>query len=118
MPEMSQMTYAEMSDAERKKTLHQLDQLKEIAVSGYTVPGFTKSVQKLVDMQREAIERDAHEMEERLKTFEKQYGITSAEFLRQYEAGKMGDSADVIEWVAYYKMFDHAQNRLSLLQKP
>jgi hypothetical protein len=33
-----------------------------------------------------------------LSAFEEKYGITSAEFLEQYHAGRLGDDRDMMRW--------------------
>ncbi len=37
-------------------------------------------------------------LQQELVTFEEHYRLTSAEFLERYQAGKMGDSRDVMRW--------------------
>jgi hypothetical protein len=49
------------------------------------------------------------ELHEDLAHFEGRYAMTSADFHTRYQAGQMGDDADVFEWNALYKM----QSRLA-----
>ncbi len=51
------------------------------------------------------------EMTVKINQFEKQYNIPSDEFSEKFNAGQLGDSADFIEWFAYYDM------RLEILKK-
>ena len=37
-------------------------------------------------------------LQQELAAFEERYGLASADFLEQYQAGKMGDSRDVMRW--------------------
>ncbi|VVB64731.1 Uncharacterised protein [uncultured archaeon] len=36
--------------------------------------------------------------QEQIKEFERQYGMDSTEFIKRFEAGKLGDSQDCFEW--------------------
>ena len=36
--------------------------------------------------------------QEEIKEFEHQYGMDSTEFIKRFEAGKLGDSQDSFEW--------------------
>lgn len=40
---------------------------------------------------------------QRLRSFEEQYGLTSAAFERRFEAGAVEESLDVIEWAGEIK---------------
>jgi hypothetical protein len=44
------------------------------------------------------------EMEQQLRAYEAQYGMSSDEFYRRFQAGELGDSADFFEWNTYYEM--------------
>jgi hypothetical protein len=58
------------------------------------------------------------ELQERLRMFEEQYLISSAEFYRQFRAGEMGDEADYFEWSAFYQMWLSTREQLDLLKIP
>ena len=45
-----------------------------------------------------------------LQRFEKKFGMSSVAFYQKYRAGKMGDSASVMQWAATYEAY------LSLVQ--
>lgn len=46
-------------------------------------------------------------IEKVLTDYEKQYGMSSAEFLKKYEAGQTDDSGDSVEWASLTKMAGH-----------
>jgi len=50
---------------------------------------------------------------QRLHSFEKQYGLNSADFERRFTSGEMGESLDFIEWAGeiktYYLLKDQQQ---------
>jgi hypothetical protein len=40
------------------------------------------------------------ELKADVEAFEKKYRMSSDEFMRKFESGEMGDSADAVEWSA------------------
>ena len=46
-----------------------------------------------------------------LIAFEQIYGIDSETFYRQYEAGKLGDSMDFVEWSSTVEMLNSLKSR-------
>ena len=42
--------------------------------------------------------------EQDLREFEKRYGMESAAFYRQFEAGELGDAIDFFEWSGLYEL--------------
>lgn len=60
--------------------------------------------------------QEADSLRSRLVELETEYGMSSADFLRRFQAGELGDSADMFEWSAYYQMWLSAQKRVRLLE--
>jgi len=52
----------------------------------------------------------------RLHTFETQYGLTSEEFMRRFEAGALDESLDYIEWAGEIKTYHPLQTQQRALQ--
>ena len=50
-----------------------------------------------------------------LAIFEQQYGMSSTEFARRYEAGQTDDRMDFVEWASLVHMHANLQQRLQLL---
>lgn len=50
-----------------------------------------------------------------LLAFEQQYQLSSAEFYQQYQAGKMDDSPDFVEWASLIQMVGNIQNKDGVL---
>jgi len=48
---------------------------------------------------------DLHELQQRLSSWEKRYGMTSAECEQRYFNGELGDSQDVIRWIHDYHSY-------------
>jgi hypothetical protein len=71
-----------------------------------------------------AIQSELHMLElglarivERLQAFEKQYGLTSDEFERRFEAGEIGESLDHIEWAGEIKTYRRLEGQRQALQR-
>ncbi len=63
-----------------------------------------QTLNKLVDLEASRLRLQLEDMERVLADYEKQYGMSSAEFLRKYEAGKTDDRMDYVEWASLTKM--------------
>ncbi len=57
---------------------------------------------------------DLSELQQRLSSWEKQYGMTSAECEQRYFSGELGDSQEMIRWIHDY----HSYKALLKHQKP
>ncbi len=51
-----------------------------------------------------------------LKQFEEQYSLSSEEFYRQFESGKLGDKEDYMIWAGIYEMLLQNKKRLGELE--
>ena len=56
------------------------------------------------------------DVQRELVPFEQQYGMSSAEGHCRFQAGKLGDSADVMEWMGLYDDVLLYQERLATLR--
>jgi hypothetical protein len=54
--------------------------------------------------------------EERLKAFEQQHGITSADFLQRYENDEFQETLELGEWIGEIKMLQRLQNKVNRLR--
>jgi hypothetical protein len=54
---------------------------------------------------------------ERLRTFEKQYGLTSEEFAQRFATGEIGESLDDIEWAGEIETSRRLEGQWQALQK-
>ena len=48
----------------------------------------------------------------KLKIFEKEYGMTSEEFLDKFNKGKLGDDKNWFEWLFACKSYNHINKKL------
>ena len=88
-------------------TLGRLRVLERLYAQGNTNEVVNITVRMLVEHQVQKDEAQLAALAEDLARFERRYAMTSAVFFARYQAGQMGDDADVFEWNALYKM--HAQ---------
>jgi len=63
-----------------------------------------QTLNKLVDLEISRLRMQLGDMERVIAEYEKQYGMTSVEFLKKYEAGKTDDRMDYVEWASLTKM--------------
>ena len=61
---------------------------------------------------RSSIDQVLHE----LKGFESKYRMSSEEFFKKFESGKMGDDGDFFEWAGLYENVVLYSNRINLLE--
>ncbi len=71
----------------------------------------TQNAKRLKPLLKSAIQNQLDELENgieltraRLKVFEKQYGMTTATFLRKFKPGKLEETLDFLDWQGEAKM--------------
>ncbi len=97
-------------------TLERLRALERLYAEGYRDDVVDLAVRKLVAYQ---VEKDAAQVETlraELAQYEQRYGMDSAHFYGRYEAGEMGDDADVFEWAALYQMHARLSDAVQVLR--
>ncbi len=57
------------------------------------------AINKLVQIDRERCLRQMEKMRERIGAFEGCFGKDSDQVWQEYRAGKLGDNADIMEWI-------------------
>lgn len=97
-------------------TLDRIRNLEQLYRSGYRSATVDATIDKLLSVEIAKAKEEAKNLHSRLVELEAEYGIPSAEFLRRFQAGEMGDSADMFEWSAFYQMWLSAQERVRLLE--
>jgi hypothetical protein len=70
---------------------------------------------KLVDLELSRLRMTLEDIERVLANYEKQYDMTSTEFLKKYEAGKTDDRMDYVEWASLAKMAKNFRKMLSAI---
>ncbi|HIK11032.1 MAG TPA: hypothetical protein IGS52_12310 [Oscillatoriaceae cyanobacterium M33_DOE_052] len=54
--------------------------------------------------------------DQELGEFERRYGMDSAAFYQQFEAGKLGDAIDFFEWSGLYELRQHIREKIRQLR--
>ena len=73
------------------QTLTRIRNLERLYRGGYHSRVIDTTIDKLVEIEATALQRELTSQEERLKAFEAQYALSSEEFYSRFRAGKMGD---------------------------
>jgi hypothetical protein len=97
-------------------TLQRLRALTHLYEQGYRDAIIDLTVKKLVESQVQQDEMKLAELIDELDQYEKRYGIPSQDFQEQFEAGTMGDDADVFEWHILYKMYLRLKQKTEALK--
>lgn len=105
-----------MSDMAALPALYDLRRLEQLYTAGFQDTFLDKALRKVITRQLDRDQADLQRVDEVLVQFERQYGLNSDEFWRQYQAGQMPDSADFMEWNVFYKMRQRIASRLKILQ--
>lgn len=97
-------------------TLDKLHRIETFYRQGFQSELIDRALDKLLEQEETRAEREAMELQERLRAFEQQYQLQTEAFYHQYEAGQLGDSADFIEWSSFYDMWRSSQQYLDWLR--
>lgn len=97
------------------ETLAKIEGLEQLYRSGYRSEVVDLTIDKLIALEVAAAQREMESLRERLASFEREYKLATDEFFQRFQSGRMGDSADLFEWSAFYQMWQSARARLSLL---
>lgn len=97
------------------QTLAKIQSLAQLYQTGYRSSIVDATIEKLVAMERARLEQEVASLAERLRCFEERYQLASADFYRRFQAGELGDDADLFEWSAFYHMWVSALAHLTSL---
>lgn len=96
-------------------TLEKMHRIETIYRQGFQSDLIDRTVDKLIDLEQSRVRRELEDIQRRLQAFEQKYRLSSAEFYAHYEAGKLEDSADFMEWSSFYDMLASTQQYLGWL---
>ncbi len=54
---------------------------------------------------------------QRLQQFEKEFGISTAKFLRKYEKDELNESLEFAEWIGEHRLLERLQEKAETLQE-
>lgn len=74
------------------------------------------ALEKLFAYELRASEQQLEQLERDLAEFEQQYALSSEQFHRQFQAGKMGDAMDFVDWASLFQMAARLRERIELLK--
>lgn len=97
-------------------TLQRLRALEHLYEQGYQDQVIDLTVHKLLEQQVQKEEAQLAELASELNAYEERFTMSSAHFLEKYQAGEMGDDADVFEWQVLYKMYQRLHNEINFLK--
>jgi hypothetical protein len=96
--------------------LEDFKRLEQLYTTGFQDVFLDNALRKIIERQIARDEADLKRVNEDLAEFEGQYGLSSVEFWRRFQAGQMADTADFMEWNILYKMRQRITARLSILR--
>jgi len=96
-------------------TLEKLKILESLCRSGYQSDVIQRTIEKLIAFEQDRVRHESSKLRARLQAFESRYKMSSADFYRQYEQGKLADTADFMEWSSFYDMAQSVQQHLNRL---
>jgi hypothetical protein len=97
-------------------TLQRLRALEHLYEQGYQDQVVDLTVHKLLEQQVQKEEGQLAALTSELAIYEERFAMPSAHFFEKYQAGEMGDDADVFEWQVLYKMHQRLQNEIKFLR--
>ena len=96
--------------------LHNLDNLQRLCANGFQSGFLDNALRRIIERQIAQDEADLLKASEGLVELESQYGLSSEEFCRRFQAGEMNDTADYMEWNILCKARQRITARLRILQ--
>lgn len=75
-----------------------------------------QTLRKWIQIHLQKYEQQIENVQNELLPFEKQFGMSSAMGYEKYEAGTLGDDADVMDWMGVYDNFRLYQERIEMLR--
>lgn len=94
-----------------------LERLRRLYAAGYEDDFTSSALHKIISRQIERDEADLARVDDVLAEFEVKYEMNSDEFWRLFQAGQAADTADFMEWNAFFRMQQRLLSRLSILHR-
>ena len=97
------------------QTLAKLPSLAQLSQTGDRSPIVEATIEKLVAMERARLAHEVASLAERLRVFEERSQLASVDVSRRFQAGDIGDDADLCEWSAFSHLWVSALAHLMSL---
>ncbi len=74
-------------------------------------------IKSSLDLKMRTLDFNCRRYRERLKEFEKKYGMNSKEFLKRFKSGKLGDKPQWFEWEYLYEVYEESLKQRKAIQE-
>lgn len=92
------------------------DKIKLLESLYSEVPEMELVLNKLLEMSVQNVKNKVSDYEKIMHDFENKYSLKSDDFYREFEAGRLGDSADFMEWSGIYELYSAALRKISTFE--
>lgn len=72
---------------------------------------------RILNIEYRRLQLELRMVEEKIRRFEKKYGMSSNEFLERYSRGELGDEEEFMEWYGELKFLERIHRELEELKK-
>ena len=72
---------------------------------------------RILNIEYRRLQLELRVVEEKIRRFEKEYGMSSSEFLERYSRGELGDEEGFMEWYGELKFLERIHRELEELKK-
>jgi hypothetical protein len=90
--------------------------LQQITIQTSNAKRLKPLIQSAIQFQLDDVEKGIKLTLERLEAFEKQYNMSTAEFLRRFKPGDLEETLDFIEWQGETKMLTLLEEKRDVLK--
>lgn len=97
------------------QTANRFGKLVELYKDGQVSEITAQTIGKLIDYEINQAKANLEATEKDLSAYEKRFGILTKEFFKKYQAGKIDDSAESVEWASLAQMAERLRQRLEFL---
>lgn len=97
-------------------TIKKLKTFESIFQNGHQSVFVNRVLDKLASIEKDKLKNELREIDNRIKQFETNYGLSSNEFYKQFYAGHTGDSLDEMEWISFIDIRSAIQKRIDILK--
>jgi hypothetical protein len=97
-------------------TTERLHALAELYEQGQVSNLTERTLEKLLRHEADMCQVQLRQLQADLAEFEQKYQRSSTEFYGQFQAGRIGDAMDYVEWASLIQMADNLTKRLRRLR--
>lgn len=90
--------------------------LETLYLRGEANEAIEQTLDKIIKQELAICQQKNAELEADIRKFEQEYQMSSAEFYQRFHTGELGDDIDLVEWNAFYQMWQELQEQIKLLR--